>query len=66
MPKLRYVGGYRPGVDVTLGRNTDNERVVEVEHLHEIEVSGEERDQLLKQAPDDWSEVKSTGKKESD
>lgn len=62
MPKVKYSGGFRPGVTVSLEDGTS----VEVEYLHEIEVSGAERDRLLEQDPDSWSEVKpaTTDKKE--
>ena len=62
MPRVKYSGGYRPGVAVTL----DDGRVLEVEYLHEIEVSAADRDRLTKQAPDDWSEVKPASESKSD
>jgi len=58
--RLKYSGGFRPGVAVTL----EDGRTVEVDYLHEIEVSAADRDRLLKQSPDDWSEVKHDSKKE--
>lgn len=54
MPKVKYSGGFRPGVSVSL----DDGSVVEVEYLHEIEVSAAVRDNLIAQDPDSWSEVK--------
>lgn len=54
MPRVKYSGGYRPGVAVT----HEDGRVEEVEYLHEIEVSAHTRDNLLAQDPDGWSEIK--------
>ena len=61
MPKVKYSGGFRPGVEIT----HDDGRIEAVDYLGEIEVSAATRDALVAQAPDDWTEVKhsSTTKK---
>lgn len=53
-PRLKYSGGFRPGVAVT----HEDGRVEEVDYLGEIEVSAQVRDNLLSQSKDDWTEIK--------
>lgn len=63
-PVVKYVGPHRPGVDVTIDHLTGES--VAVEYLHEQEVTGTVRDNLLAQSKDYeaahgsalWSEVK--------
>jgi hypothetical protein len=60
MKRLKYSGPSRPGVDVIV----DN-RAVPVAHLEEIEVPGDVADNLLRQEPDSWTEIK-RGKSDDD
>lgn len=53
MARVKYSGGFRPGVAVT----HEDGRVEEVEYLKEIEVSAATRDNLLAQDPDAWTEI---------
>lgn len=54
MPRLKYSGGFRPGVEIT----HDDGRVEAVDYLSEIEVSATTRDNLIAQSKDDWTEIK--------
>jgi hypothetical protein len=64
MKKARYVGGYRPGVEVTFHDENDIPHTITVDYNHELPheledgtaVPASVRDGLL--ASDDWSEVK--------
>lgn len=58
-PRLKYSGGFRPGVEIT----HDDGRVEAVEYLNEIEVSATTRDNLIAQSPDDWTEIKPSSTK---
>lgn len=64
MKKARYVGGTRPGVEVSFHDELGVPHVVNVEYNHELPAETEDgvpvpaavRDGLL--ATDDWSEVR--------
>lgn len=63
--KAKYVGGHRPGVEVTVHDEQGVPHIVTVEHNHELPEETDDgfaipasvRDGLLEQK-DEWSEVK--------
>lgn len=70
-PVVKYVGPHRPGVDLNIDQATGE--TVPVEYLHEQEVTGAVRDDLLAQSKDYeaahgsalWSEVKPSSSSKS-